>query len=86
MKSISLLLFSAVPLAFAACGTDTAPDPDPADGAPTYWQDVEPIFATNCATCHTAGDIGPFPIDDPEIASSYASLIAKETAARRMPP
>ncbi len=91
MKPTSFLLLlsfaSLAPLA-AACGTDTAPepDPDPPPAGPTYWQDVEPIFATNCASCHTAGDIGPFPIDDPETASSYATLIAAETAARRMPP
>jgi mono/diheme cytochrome c family protein len=86
MKPISFLLWLLAPLA-VACGTDTAPDPDPdPPAAPTYWQDVEPIFATNCVSCHTAGDIGPFPIDDPEIASGYAALIAAETAARRMPP
>jgi mono/diheme cytochrome c family protein len=72
----------------AACGTDTAsdPDPDPAGDAPTYWQDVEPIFATNCAGCHTAGEIGPFAIDDPSTAASLAPQIAAESAARRMPP
>ncbi len=83
---LSLALAPLAPLA-AACGTDTAPDPDPGPATgPTYWQDVEPIFATNCVSCHTAGDIGPFPIDDPATASSYATLIAAETAARRMPP
>jgi len=71
----------------AACGTDSAPPPgDDAPTAPTYYQDVEPIFATNCATCHTTGGIAPFAIDDPVAAATYAPLIATETAARRMPP
>jgi mono/diheme cytochrome c family protein len=35
---------------------------DPPD-AITYWQQVEPIFQTNCITCHTDGGIGPFPLD-----------------------
>jgi len=85
MKLTSFLL-SSISMLAVACGTDTEPDPDPAGAAPTYWQDVEPIFATNCASCHTAGEIGPFAIDDPEIAAGHASRIAAETAARRMPP
>ena len=86
--SLSLVLALApLSAALAACGTDTAdPDPDPSSGAPTYWQDVEPIFATSCAGCHTAGEIGPFAIDDPSTAASFAPQIAAETAARRMPP
>jgi len=54
--------------------------------SPTYWQDVEPIFAINCASCHTDGGIGPFPIDDPDSAIENASRIAIETSAHRMPP
>src|SRR5689334_19112475 len=98
--SVSLSLAPLAPLAplallaplaplLAACGTDAAPDPGPSPppaAAPTYWQDVEPIFATNCVTCHTAGAIGPFAIDDPDTAASFAPQIAAETAARRMPP
>ena len=90
MKPSHLLLSLSLSLAplVAACGTDAEPppDPDPTPAAPTYWQDIEPIYATNCVSCHTAGEIGPFPIDDPDFASSYASRIATETAARRMPP
>jgi copper type II ascorbate-dependent monooxygenase-like protein len=74
-----------------ACGTDSATPPGddappPPPTAPTYYQDVEPIFATNCATCHTTGGIAPFAIDDPDTAVQYAPLIVTETAARRMPP
>src|SRR4051812_17819106 len=72
----------------AACGTDTtAPeDPPPTMAGPTYYQDVEPIFYTNCTSCHTEGGIGPFAIDDPDTAMQFAPLIASETAAKRMPP
>ncbi len=77
----------------AACGTDAAPpdddipqDPPPDSTAVTYWQDVEPIFYTNCANCHTAGGIAPFAIDDPDTAIAFAPLIAEQTAARLMPP
>lgn len=72
----------------AACGADQAADPPPdmTSSAVTYWQDVEPIFYTNCQSCHTAGGIGPFAIDDPDTAAAYASRIVTETAARKMPP
>ena len=75
----------------AACGNDhavstTAPDAAPPAAAPTYWQDVEPIFATNCASCHTAGGIAPFAIDDADTAMTYAPLIATDTANLTMPP
>jgi mono/diheme cytochrome c family protein len=62
MKSTALALFLSLSLAplVTACGTDATSDPEPEPPAgPTYWQDVEPIFATNCVTCHTAGEIGP---------------------------
>lgn len=78
MRRLSLLIL------LAACGADTAGDDEPA--AVTYWQDVEPIFYTNCQSCHTAGGIGPFAIDDPETAMAYAPRIAVETTALRMPP
>lgn len=76
----------------AACGNDTAgpgpgsPDAQAPNAVPTYYQDVEPIFATNCAGCHTAGGIAPFAIDDPDTAIAYASRIKDETQAKTMPP
>lgn len=84
MKSIPFALL------LVACGTDAIvsdpePDPDPV-ALTTYWQHVEPIFYTNCVSCHTEGGIGPFAIDDPEIATTFASLIADQTASRAMPP
>ncbi|MEO7733773.1 MAG: hypothetical protein ABIY55_22605 [Kofleriaceae bacterium] len=85
--SILTLVPTLIPL-WAACGTDVA-DPPPTtqvESKVTYWQDVEPIFYTNCASCHTAGGIGPFPIDDPEIAMNNARRIATEVNAKRMPP
>jgi mono/diheme cytochrome c family protein len=69
--------------AATACSSDDAPD-EPT--GPTYWQDVQPILHTSCTTCHTAGGIGPFALDHPQMASSMAGLIAKETTERTMPP
>jgi mono/diheme cytochrome c family protein len=74
--AVSLLLL-------AGCGNDIrATDTD----AVTYWQDVEPIFQTNCITCHTDGGIGPFPLDNAETAAQLAPAIVAETEAGLMPP
>ncbi len=77
-------------LLLTACGADAVPGDDstPPVGEPavTYWQDVEPIFYTNCQSCHTAGGIAPFAIDDPETAIVFAPIIAEQTASRLMPP
>lgn len=74
-------------IALTACGTDAATtEPDPVPAATTYWQDVEPIFYTNCASCHTTGGIAPFAIDDPATAVAFAPQIVAQTAARVMPP
>ena len=78
-------------LLLAACGSDAVPGeetptPDPTPRTTTYWQDVEPIFYTNCQSCHVAGGIAPFAIDDPELAIAFAPLIAEQTASRVMPP
>jgi hypothetical protein len=83
MKTLSLSI-----LVLAACGTDHAMmgDDTQPPGAVTYWQDVEPIFYTNCQSCHTAGGIGPFAIDDPTTAASYAPKISSEVQSKLMPP
>ncbi|HEY0194449.1 MAG TPA: c-type cytochrome [Kofleriaceae bacterium] len=86
---ITSLILPGIVAATAACGADQAEAPPPDStmaAAVTYWQDVEPIFYTNCQSCHTAGGIGPFAIDDPDTAAAYASRIVTETAAKRMPP
>ena len=64
------LLFSAI-LGVAACGSDTS-DPG-ADGntttaRATWYQDVGPIMATHCMSCHQAGGIAPFALTDYESA------------------
>lgn len=57
-----------------------------ATATPTWWRDVLPLMQTRCVQCHTAGGIGPFPLDTYERASGTADLIVAETAAGTMPP
>jgi hypothetical protein len=54
--------------------------------APSYWQDVAPVFYDKCVGCHQAGGIAPFALDDYPIARQRANQIAAVTAARIMPP
>ncbi|MEQ1505405.1 MAG: monooxygenase [Myxococcota bacterium] len=61
-------------------------DDDATAGGPTYWRDAEPVLARSCAGCHTAGDIGPFPLDDYASAASWAPAVATAIEAGTMPP
>ena len=80
-------------------GTDlTAPDTDEAQPelpaadveapptGPTWHRDIKPILGTRCVSCHVAGDVAPFALDELEAARTWmaASLLAIETGA--MPP
>lgn len=66
-------------------GTPTTGE-DTADAAPTYWQDVAPIYFDRCVTCHQAGGIAPFRLDEYATAKLWAAPSASAVAARTMPP
>ena len=74
-----------------APGETTAPAESSSTGdvvpdGPTYYEDVLPLFAQHCQSCHTAEGIGPFDIGEYETAKLLAPSIAGQTAARVMPP
>lgn len=54
--------------------------------APTWSDDVAPIVAANCLSCHVEGGIGPFALDTYEVAAPMAAAMAASVAARSMPP
>jgi mono/diheme cytochrome c family protein len=54
--------------------------------AVTYYQHVAPILATECVVCHSPGGIGPFALDTPAAAQTYAPLIKIATRMGDMPP
>ncbi|MBI1787788.1 MAG: hypothetical protein HYR60_09595 [Acidobacteria bacterium] len=58
----------------------------PALCAVTFTQDVAPILFRHCAECHRPGQVAPFPLLSYADAAPRAAMIAKLTAARRMPP
>ncbi|GHG27303.1 hypothetical protein GCM10017784_19800 [Deinococcus indicus] len=81
----------AVMLTLAAAQGETpavpgAPPPGGASEVPTYWNDIQPLIAARCASCHRAGGIAPFALDSYAAAAPVAGLIAQVTQARIMPP
>ncbi len=64
----------------------TVPTTGSDTGEPTYWQDVAPIYFDRCVTCHQAGGIAPFRLDDYAVAKQWAAPSASAVAARTMPP
>ena len=62
---------------------------DPDRSAPetaTYYQDVAPILANNCVSCHREEGSGPFPLDSYEMAKATAGMIEDSVTTRHMPP
>ncbi len=53
---------------------------------PTYHEDVAPLLAEHCVSCHHTGGIGPFSLENYEDARRTAEAIHISTAARSMPP
>jgi hypothetical protein len=72
-------------LALSACDT-TQTDPAETSDAPTYYEDVAPILADNCVSCHQAGEVGPFVLVDYETVSMVGQAVADSVVERRMPP
>lgn len=55
--------------------------------APTFTQDVAPIFSRNCAKCHQAGGLASqIPLTTYEAAKDRASQIKQMVRTRAMPP
>lgn len=67
----------------SACTETTAA---PVERIPTFHEDVAPILAAHCATCHHEGGIAPFALVDYESARTYAAAIRTSTKSRSMPP
>lgn len=69
-------------------GAAGSPSPAPSEHsqAPTYWQDMVPLFEQHCLQCHREGGIAPFRMDEYSAIKPLAKLIARATSERTMPP
>lgn len=65
-----------------------SPDADSAltGASPTWHADVAPVVMQRCAGCHTAGAIGPFPLDSYATAAPMAGAMAGAVESGSMPP
>lgn len=55
--------------------------------APSYANDVAPIFGARCSSCHNVNDpSGPWPFDNHDHISDWRELILQEVATCAMPP
>mgnify|MGYP005850544947 CR=1 FL=1 len=68
-------------LLLSACSTESRPEI-----TYTYAQDVAPILARRCTTCHAPNGIAPFSLTTYDDARRYADAIRDAVASRRMPP
>jgi len=50
------------------------------------WDDVSPVFAAKCASCHRTGGVAPFSITQAPNAKAYAQAILRRTQNGSMPP
>jgi hypothetical protein len=60
--------------------------PQSSSQSPTFYRDVLPILQQHCQSCHRGGEIAPMPLMTYAQTRPYASAIATQSAAHRMPP
>jgi len=78
-----LILLSSVLLLLAVAHAAQTPT---SASSPTFNKDIAPILYQNCAICHRAGEVAPFPLLTYQDASKRAKLLATVTERRYMPP
>lgn len=88
MRSPALLPLLAVAGLAGACGVDHAPEPGDDQPPPrvTWYQDVAPLLAKHCTSCHQAGGIAPFALTDYDTAVENSQRIIQQVQAGTMPP
>lgn len=52
----------------------------------SYSQEVAPILAQNCSSCHRDGGIAPFALDSHSMAQGWSPMIREVLMTKRMPP
>jgi hypothetical protein len=60
--------------------------PGAASGDVTYHKQIRPMLESNCLSCHVAGGIGPFPLDNWASVKMVAGPVVNAVKMRIMPP
>lgn len=53
---------------------------------PSYSEEIAPIIADNCASCHREGGIAPFALNSHAMAQGWSPMIREVLVTKRMPP
>ncbi len=53
---------------------------------PTFYRDVQPILASQCQSCHRAGEIGPMSLMTYAEVRPWAKAIKQSVITKKMPP
>jgi hypothetical protein len=93
-RAVVLAVVATVTTASLGCGADRPADKEGSGSAhtrdglvrPNYYEDVFPILAENCLSCHTGGGISGRPLDTYETAFASARHVQHAVATREMPP
>ncbi len=98
MKLENLVFFAALLFVVACSGDENAANDSGAEsdmgietdaeetGPPTYHRDIRPLVEANCIGCHSAGDIGPFELQNYENVKRHSSLMLASIESGQMPP
>lgn len=52
----------------------------------SYVEDIAPMIAENCASCHREGGIAPFAMDSHAMVQGWSPMIREVVMTKRMPP
>jgi hypothetical protein len=72
--------------AASSCSLSGAPPATDLNGDKTWSGIVGPMVLQRCATCHRAGDIGPFPLETYEQVMAMKPAVLDAVRQKRMPP
>ena len=61
-------------------------DANNGDSLPSYYGQAKAIVDARCATCHQAGDIGPFPLTTYQEVTAFAGVVRASIVNDTMPP
>jgi hypothetical protein len=76
MKRFSVFAVGVAGLQLSACTNDDV----------TYAKDIAPLVQRECASCHSAGGIGPFPLLTYDDVIAHKDMVLLDVETRRMPP
>ncbi|MET0534354.1 MAG: redoxin domain-containing protein, partial [Steroidobacter sp.] len=73
-------------VAAKGCTLEAKAKREPSGKNISYANQIAPLLADNCVTCHRTGGIGPFPMNSHAVIQGFSPMIREVILTRRMPP